>query len=405
MARDYSLPDMWVFASVIGLVLIGLVANYSTSFAEGELEYTHFYRQLLWGAVGFGLMVVTASLPTRAFQTSAYFLYGLGIVSLVAVFIFGNTIMGARRWIDLGFFQLQPSEFAKITTVMGIAQLLSDYPRDIGKAWVTLLAMAAAMLPMGLILVQPDLGTSLAYPVFMFCMLAWAGIPVWHLLLMLTPVLAVITFWNFTLHMLVLALLLGGMWLARKKLVLIALTAGVFLIVGNATPHLWGKLHPYQQKRLLTFVNPEADPLGSAYQLIQSKIAIGSGQLTGKGFLEGTQTQLKFLPEGHTDFIYSAWSEEFGFAGSMAVVFLFMFFFYRGIRLAAKAHNPFNQLVAVGITSLLTFQALMNLLMTVGFLPVTGVPLPFVSYGGSSLLSCMIQVGLLLGISLRWRQY
>ena len=405
MARDYSLPDMWIFASAIGLVLIGLLANYSTSFAEGELEYTHFYRQLVWGAIGFGLVLTVASLPTRFFQTSAYFFYGIGIVSLIAVFIFGHENMGAKRWIDLGAFQLQPSEFAKVTTVLGIAQLLSDFPRDIGRPWVTLVVIAAALLPMGLILVQPDLGTSLVYPAVMFCMLAWGGIPVWHLLLMLTPVLAVITFWNSTLHIVVLLALLLGMWLARKKVVLIIVTAAAFLVVGAATPHLWGKLHPYQQKRLLTFVDPEADPLGSAYQLIQSKIAIGSGQLTGKGFLHGTQTQLKFLPEGHTDFIYSAWSEEFGFVGSAAVVLLFALFFYRGIRLAGKSHNPFNQLVAIGIVCLLTFQALTNLLMTVGFLPVTGVPLPFVSYGGSSLLSCMTQVGLMLGISLRWRQY
>ncbi len=405
MARDYSLPDMWIFASAIGLVLIGLMANYSTSFAEGELEYGHFYRQLLWGAIGFGLILTTASLPTRLFQTVAYFLYGIGLLSLLAVFAFGHEEMGAKRWIDLGAFQLQPSELAKVTTVLGIAQLLSDFPRDIGRAWLTLVVIAAALLPMGMILIQPDLGTSLVYPAVMFCMLAWGGIPLWHLLLLLTPVIAVVTSWDFTLHIVVLLALSGGMWYARKKIVLLAVTAAVFLAVGQATPHLWGKLHPYQQKRLLTFVDPEADPLGSAYQLIQSKIAIGSGQITGKGFLHGTQTQLKFLPEGHTDFIYSAWSEEFGFLGAGAVVLLFALFFYRGIRLAAKSHNPFNQLVAVGIVCLLTFQALTNLLMTVGLLPVTGVPLPFVSYGGSSLLSCMTQVGMLLGISLRWRQY
>jgi rod shape determining protein RodA len=236
-------------------------------------------------------------------------------------------------------------------------------------------------------------------------MLAWSGIPLWHLLLLLTPVVAVITSWHTLLHLSALAVLLVGIYLTRRKLIPVALAAFVFLGIGAATPILWGKLHPYQQKRLLTFVNPEADPLGSAYQLIQSKIAIGSGQITGKGFLEGTQTQLKFLPEGHTDFIYSAWSEEFGFVGSLAVVVMFGVFFFRGVRLAAKAHSPFNSLVAVGIVSLIVLQALTNLLMTVGFLPVTGVPLPFVSYGGSSLISCLAQVGILLGISMRWRHY
>jgi rod shape determining protein RodA len=403
--RRYSLPDMWIFASVIGLVVVGLIANYSTSFAEGELSYGHFYRQLLWGAIGFGAMIVTASLPTRFFQTIAYLLYTLCILSLLAVFAIGHEQMGARRWIDIGPFQFQPSEFAKLAVVLGTAQLLSDFPREVGRAWLTLAVIGAALLPMGLILVQPDLGTSLIYPMIMFCMLAWSGIPVWHLLLLVTPVVAVITSWHPLLHFSALAILAAGMYLARRKLIPVMLAAFVFLGIGSATPHLWGKLHPYQQKRLLTFVDPEADPLGSAYQLIQSKIAIGSGQITGKGFLEGTQTQLKFLPEGHTDFIYSAWSEEFGFAGSLAVVVMLIIFFYRGIRLAASAHNPFNSLVGVGIVSSLVLQALTNLLMTVGFLPVAGVPLPFVSYGGSSLISCMAQVGILLGISMRWRQY
>jgi rod shape determining protein RodA len=403
--QRYSLPDFWIFASVIGLVAIGLVGNYSTSFAEGELTYGHFYRQLLWGAIGFGGMVFMASLPTRFFQSTAYFLYALGIVTLLAVFVVGHEQMGAKRWIEMGPFQFQPSEFAKVTTILGIAQLLSDYPREIGKSWMTLAVVGAALLPMGLILVQPDLGTSLVYPMVMFCLLAWAGVPLWHLLLLLTPILAVITSWHTLLHLSVMTVLLVGVYLARKQLVTVVLAAVIFLGIGVATPHLWGKLHPYQQKRLLTFVNPEADPLGSAYQLIQSKIAIGSGQIAGKGFLHGTQTQLKFLPEGHTDFIYSAWSEEFGFMGSMAVVLLFAIFFYRGIRVAAKAHNTFNSLVTAGIVSLLVLQALTNLLMTVGFLPVTGVPLPFVSYGGSSLLSCMGQSGIVLGVSMRWRRY
>jgi rod shape determining protein RodA len=185
----------------------------------------------------------------------------------------------------------------------------------------------------------------------------------------------------------------------------VLIAAVVFLFVGSATPHLWGKLRPYQQKRLLTFINPEADPLGSAYQLIQSKIALGSGALTGKGFLNGTQTQLKFLPEGHTDFIFSAWGEEFGFAGTIAVTALFFLIFYRGLRLAARCHNPFYSLVAAGIVGMMAAQALTNLLMTVGLLPVTGVPLPFISYGGSSLLTWMTLSGLLLGISIRWREH
>jgi rod shape determining protein RodA len=255
------------------------------------------------------------------------------------------------------------------------------------------------------VLVQPDLGTSLIFPLLMFCLLAWAGVPVLYLLLMLTPVIAMATSWNPIVHIGALFLLLSAVFLSGRRLIPLVLTSGVFLLIGAAAPLMWNKLHPYQQKRLLTFIDPESDPLGSAYQLIQSKIAIGSGGVFGKGFLQGTQTSLKFLPEGHTDFIFSAWAEEFGFLGAGLVVALFFVLFYRGIVLAAKCHNKQYSLLAVGVVCVLTFQALANLLMTVGYLPVTGLPLPFLSYGGSSLLTTMIAVGILIGIELRWREY
>jgi len=199
--------------------------------------------------------------------------------------------------------------------------------------------------------------------------------------------------------------ILALVFVSARKWIPVVLAAVLFLLVGSATPMLWNKLQPYQQKRLLTFVDPESDPLGSAYQLIQSKIAVGSGGIAGKGFLSGTQTQLKFLPEGHTDFIFSAWGEELGFLGTVAVVSLLFLIFYRGIRLAPQCHNRFYSLVAAGIVSMLAAQSLTNLFMTVGMLPVTGVPLPYISYGGSSLLTWMMLGGILLGISLRWREY
>ena len=223
--------------------------------------------------------------------------------------------------------------------------------------------------------------------------------------MLLCPVLAVLTSWHSTTHYITLLVVAGGIYLNSRRLLPVMLAATLFLVLGSATPKLWGHLHPYQQKRLTTFLNPEADPLGSAYQLIQSKIAIGSGQMTGKGFLKGTQTQLNFLPEGHTDFVFSAWAEEWGFVGSMFLIFLLFIFFMRGIQFASRCHNPFNGLVATGIVCTLAFQSLTNLLMTVGWLPVTGLPLPFISYGGSSLLTTMLMSGMLLGISMRWRQY
>ncbi|HEY3295896.1 MAG TPA: rod shape-determining protein RodA [bacterium] len=397
--------DVWLLLSVMGLVTVGLLANYSTSYAEGELAFGHFYRQLIFAAIGFVCMMGAASIPTKYFQQFAYVAYVLGFLGLIAILVVGSSKMGAKRWIDLGPFQLQLSEIGKFTVLLGVARFLTDFPRDTKKNWITLTAIALAVMPMGLVLVEPDMGTSLVYPMLLLCLLAWGGTPGWHLLLLITPVAAVMTSWHRTLHMSVLAGLLALVGLTSRKIVPVLLAAVVFLFVGSATPHLWGKLRPYQQKRLLTFINPEADPLGSAYQLIQSKIALGSGALTGKGFLNGTQTQLKFLPEGHTDFIFSAWGEEFGFVGTIAVTALFFIIFYRGLRLASRCHNPFYSLVAAGIVGMMAAQALTNLLMTVGLLPVTGVPLPFISYGGSSLLTWMTLSGLLLGISFRWREH
>ncbi len=403
--RGIVTPDLWMLLAIVGLVTIGLVANYSTSFAEGEFEFTHFYKQSLWASIGFGILITLVILPVRFIQITAYVLYAIGIIGLLAVLVAGHTGMGATRWIDIGGFRLQPSEFAKVTTLIGVSRFLSDFPREMGKVWVTGVAILLTVIPMGLILVEPDLGTSLVFPVMMFCLLAWSGVPGTHLLIIIAPVLAVITSWSETLHMIAAAILGLSLYLTGKRIVPVLIGCGIFLSVGQATPHLWGKLHPYQQKRLLTFINPEADPLGSAYQIIQSKIAVGSGGVTGKGFLHGTQTQLKFLPEGHTDFIFSAFGEEFGFAGTVTVVILFFILFWRGMQLSWRCHNQFYSLIVAGAVCLVTAQVMTNLFMTVGLLPVTGVPLPFVSYGGSSLINMLFLMGLVLSISIRWREY
>jgi rod shape determining protein RodA len=236
-------------------------------------------------------------------------------------------------------------------------------------------------------------------------MLAWAGVPASYLLLLIMPILAVVTSWNLHLHIIVLVLCVAVLLQQRLRILQMIAGAGFYLAAGAAAPRIWMHLHDYQRKRILTFLNPEADPLGSAYQIIQSKIAIGSGGITGKGFLKGTQTQLKFLPEQHTDFIFSAWGEEFGFLGALLVVVLFGVIIFRGLQFASRSHNPFNSLLAAGISCTVAFQALTNLFVATGWLPVTGLPLPFISYGGSSLLVYMGMMGLLLGVTMRWREH
>ncbi|MFH1011364.1 MAG: rod shape-determining protein RodA [bacterium] len=399
-------PDMVIVVAMLALVGVGLVANYSTSFTVGgELRPDYFSRQLTWAVIGLGGFVVASILPTRFVQALAYVVYGFGLLLLLAVLAVGTAEHGSVRWLVAGSLRVQPSEVMKAALVVGLARFLADHPKDLASPRMIAVALLMALAPMGLVVAEPDLGTSLIFPAVVFCMLAWAGVPASHLLLLLMPLIAVITSWHLQLHLGVLALLLVLLWRLRLRLLPMIAGAGVYLIAGGITPRLWMRLHDYQRQRILTFLNPEADPLGSAYQIIQSKIAIGSGGVMGKGFLKGTQTQLKFLPEQHTDFIFSAWGEEFGFVGTLLVVLLFSLIIFRGFQFASRAHNPFNSLLAAGVCSTLAFQVLLNLFVATGWLPVTGLPLPFISYGGSSLFVYMTMMGLLLGVTMRWRQH
>ena len=405
MPRKFKYPDVAIVVAILALIAVGLVANYSTSFAAtGGAELFHFDRQLLWAAVGLGCLLLAMLIPTRVIQSLAYVFYGLGVLLLIIV-LFAGKGAGSARWFAIGPVHFQPSELMKAALIIGLARLLADNIKTIARPRVFLGAFAVALVPMGLVIIEPDLGTSIIFPATALCMLAWAGVPASHLILVVMPVVAVITSWSLPLHIAVLIVFLLVLWRQRLRLMPLVSAAGVYLIAGAVTPRLWMQLHEYQRKRILTFLDPEADPLGSAYQIIQSKISIGSGGITGKGFLHGTQTQLKFLPEQHTDFIFSAWGEEFGFLGTLFVVAMFGLIVFRGLRIGARAHNPFNSLLAAGIVCTMAFQALMNLFVAVGWLPVTGLPLPFVSYGGSSLLIYMTMMGLLLGVTMRWREH
>ncbi|MBM3324368.1 MAG: rod shape-determining protein RodA, partial [Calditrichaeota bacterium] len=379
---------------------------YSTSFTTGgELRPDYFNRQLTWAMIGLAGFIVASILPTRFIQALAYVFYGFGLFLLLAVLAVGASEHGSTRWLVAGSLRVQPSEIMKASLVVGLARFLSDHPKDLASPRIIAVALLMALIPMGLVVAEPDLGTSLVFPAVVFCFLAWAGVPASHLLLLVMPLLAVITSWHLKLHLGVLVVLLVLLWRLRLRLLPMIAGTGVYLIAGGITPRLWMNLHDYQRQRILTFLNPEADPLGSAYQIIQSKIAIGSGGVMGKGFLKGTQTQLKFLPEQHTDFIFSAWGEEFGFMGALLVVLLFGLIIFRGFQFASRAHNPFNSLLAAGVCSTLAFQVLLNLFVAIGWLPVTGLPLPFISYGGSSLVIYMTMMGLLLGVTMRWRQH
>jgi rod shape determining protein RodA len=324
---------------------------------------------------------------------------------LVAVLVVGTSAMGAKRWLDIGPVRFQPSELAKIATVFVLARRFDERNLDLSRVRHWLPALLITLLPFLLVAKEPDLGTSLSFPVILVAMYFWAGMSPGLLLLGLSPVFNVALYfltgslWWFAGAF---ALLLGIVRPRWSTLILVLALNGA---VAHAVPHLWSHLHDYQKRRIETFLNPDQDPHGAGYQIIQSKIAIGSGGVVGKGFLRGTQKGLAFLPMRHTDFIYSVVGEELGFLGALTVVLLYAFVIVRGYRLALLTRNGFAGLMAVGLVSALFYHIMVNILMTIGWAPVTGLPLPLLSYGGTALMVNCTQLGLLQNVALRRQDY
>jgi rod shape determining protein RodA len=265
--------------------------------------------------------------------------------------------------------------------------------------------MGIALLPALLILRQPDLGTSLVFFAILIFMLFWSGVPILYLFLIVSPFISLICAFHWVAWALFFLLVVFLLYRLRLNFLLSVGFLLCNLTFGMITPLVWNRLHDYQKDRIIIFLDPGRDPQGAGYQIIQSKVAIGSGGILGKGYLQGTQTKLAFLPHQHTDFVFSVLAEEFGLLGALVLLGLFSFLIIKGTIIARKTRNAFSSNVALGITSIFAFQMLVNIGMTVGFLPVTGLTLPFVSYGGSSLLLSWILVGVLLAIHYRWYEY
>ena len=325
-------------------------------------------------------------------------------MSLVAVLAWGTG--DATRWLRLGPLMVQPSELAKIATIIALARYLSDRNIEHINSFRGFFGGSLLILvPIALIVRQPDLGTAVnGWP--LFPMLYWAGMRKFSIFLVISPLISVFCsfdpLWQGATPYVFAIFVVGSTFLIHHLLRQLWLTISMAVInslAGLLTVYfLEHFLHPYQKARIMTFFNPESDPLGSGWNIIQSKIAIGSGGLTGKGLLEGTQTKHEFLPAAHTDFIFSVIGEEGGFAMALIVLGLFFFLIYRALRIASMANNVFYSLTAVGLAAMLTFHVFINIGMTIGVMPITGLPLPFLSSGGSSLLSNLIAIGLLLHI-------
>ena len=345
--------DGTLLLAVSGVCAAGLIVLFS---AAGE-DLGVFLRQAARVGIGIGVIVVVAQIPPRVLRIIAPFLFAIGVLLLVAVALTGDIAMGAQRWLDLGVVRFQPSEIMKIAVPLACAWYLHDRPLPPGFASLVILA-AAILLPTLLIAEQPDLGTAL--------LVATGG---------------------------ALVVLLAGLQ-ARYMI-------GLGALVVAAVPVVWHFLHDYQRQRVLTFLNPQTDPLGAGYHTIQSQIAIGSGGLFGKGYMNGSQAQLEFLPERSTDFIFAVVGEEWGLVGLLVLLLLYLFVIARGLYIAAQAQDTFSRLIAGSLTLTFCVYVFVNSGMVAGLLPVVGVPLPLVSYGGTSMVTLMAGFGILMSIHSR----
>ena len=385
----------WLILSVIViLIFLGILAiNSATVETTTESIQNNFQRQIIWSIIGIFLLFSVSMLNFRWIYAVAYLLLLGGVLFLLLTYV--PAISGSsRRWIWLGGITVQPSEFMKIFLIIGLARLLTDNIKNLKKAKGLILPFFITAFVTLVVLRQPDLGTAMVFPAILFPMLYWAGVPTMTLFVIIAPLISLISAFNLISFVLWISALLLLFWFSRKSLRFIVIMFIINVSVGLVTPLTWNNLKPYQQQRILTYVNRQLDPRGSGYQVLQSKVAIGSGGIYGKGLGHGTQTQLKFLPEQHTDFIISLIGEELGFIGVSVILVLFMLLLFRMINIASNTKNLFESLILLGGAAMLLFQVFINIGMTTGIVPVTGLPLPFISYGGSSLIALMLLMGM-----------
>lgn len=351
--------DWIMIFSVLILISLGILVIYSTTYTnEGEKNLALY--QGIFTFIGLILAGVLTFIDYRAIKSYYIILYIIGLILLIAVLILGKTVLGATRWIDFGVFQLQPSEIFKLILIIFLAKILSDSSQEINiKRLIVILLLI--FIPTVLVVLEPDFGTALIMVVIAISMIVAANI---------------------------------------RKIYLLGL--GILGLI--LTPLIWFLLRDYQKQRIITFLNPAGDPFGAGYNVLQSMIAVGSGNIVGRGLGHGSQSQLNFLPITHTDFIFAVFAEELGFIGSLILLLLLFILITRVIRAAKLSSDNFGMLISIGIAVMFIFQILVNIGMNMGIMPVTGIPLPFVSYGGTSLLVNLAAIGIILSILIRHRK-
>ncbi len=424
--------DYLLIITVLLLVGIGILMIYSSGFDPIDKVNNGLYRrQILWFIFGFIFMILITFVNYQSLGDYSLYIYIILVAVLLATSIFGKPIRNTRAWITLGFFSIQPSEFMKLGLVIVLGKYLELRERDIKRFRELIIPSILTMIPVVIVLYQPDFGTAVIFIPILFTMLFVGGADVSHLvsiifiatIALIVPMILTYREWvgaegsNFLLDffkdvnllfivsgiLLLLSLLAFGLhFFSMSKLWRKLYIPGFVISLGLlSSVAIQNVFKVYQKKRILVFLNPDLDPHGSGYNIIQSKIAIGSGGIIGKGFLNGSQSQLGFLPEKSSDFIFSVVAEEWGLIGSVILLSLFAVLIFRGIQIAFEAKDKFGALLASGITSIFFFHVFVNVGMALGIMPVTGLPLSFVSYGGSNLLVSMIGIGILINIRSR----
>ena len=381
------------------------VAGFLIASTQRQANYANWYQHWITAGVGVMVALLLARISLPKLRPFLIPIYGVTVISLVAVRMIGITALGSQRWISIGGVHVQPSEFAKLAAILLLAAVLDRHPVE--RPVDFLRPLAVISLPWLLVFIQPDLGTSLVFGALLLTMLYWSGMPFEWLVLLLSPLMTALLAglfpWGLAVWIpLTLVIAYRSLPWKRVALALVTLVQGASALI---TPWLWQNgLQEYQRDRLVLFLDPTKDPLGGGYHLLQSTVGIGSGGLFGTGLLQGQLTKLRFIPEQHTDFIFSALGEETGFLGTVLVVVGFVMLMWRLLQVARQSRSDFESLVVIGVATMLMFQVVVNIFMTIGLGPVTGIPLPFLSYGRSAMIVNFIALGLCLSVARRSRR-
>jgi rod shape determining protein RodA len=405
--------DFPIFWTALALWVIGIFMVYSATYTAETGPLAGLYKQqIMWVIMAISIIITIVSIPGRFFSSFAYVLFSLSIIMLLLAIAIGSSAKGAERWIAVGGFKMQPSEFAKIGLLLALARYLSDHEISLERISTFIVPALLIGIPFLLVLKQPDLGTAMVLGAMAIPLFYWAGLKLNEVAFLISPAISLVLsavplimsfangkdigFAGAIPWGVFFLLLIAALYAARPHLFIFAGVMFANLFTATIITIVWRILKDYQKMRIISFVDPERDAFGAGYQVIQSKVAIGSGFLFGKGYLHGTQSKLSFLPEQQTDFIFSVLGEQFGLIGCTLVICLFFFLIARGFYLTQSIRNRFGNLLIVGSVSIIAIHVFFNTSMALGMMPVVGIPLPFLSYGGSFTLTLAILLGLIL---------